>query len=104
MGDINQSIMLWAGAKKTVFEDCEKSLIQPKLLVHNFRASEEIQEVLRCFIHFVQNDANFTPIIKVSIIALFTIMIMSFLKRMILLIKSQDSSLLALKKRDLCTG
>lgn len=32
--------------------------------MHNFRASEEIQEVLRCFIHFVQNDANFTPIIK----------------------------------------
>lgn len=30
VGDINQSIMLWAGAKKTVFEDCEKSLIQPK--------------------------------------------------------------------------
>ncbi|MBM6473857.1 ATP-dependent helicase [Klebsiella pneumoniae] len=65
VGDINQSIMLWAGAKKTVFEDCEKEFnTTKKLLVHNFRASEEIQEVLRCFIHFVQNDANFTPIIK----------------------------------------
>ncbi|MDH8179581.1 UvrD-helicase domain-containing protein, partial [Klebsiella pneumoniae] len=47
VGDINQSIMLWAGAKKTVFEDCEKEFnTTKKLLVHNFRASEEIQEVL----------------------------------------------------------
>ncbi|TXQ73035.1 UvrD-helicase domain-containing protein, partial [Escherichia coli] len=46
VGDINQSIMLWAGAKKTVFEDCEKEFnTTKKLLVHNFRASEEIQEV-----------------------------------------------------------
>lgn len=65
VGDINQSIMLWAGAKKTVFEDYEKEFNTiKKLLVKNFRASDEIQEVLRCFIHFVQNDANFTPITK----------------------------------------
>jgi len=65
VGDINQSIMLWAGAKKAVFEDCEKEFnTTKKLLVQNFRANKEIQEVLRCFIHFVQNDANFTPIAK----------------------------------------
>lgn len=63
VGDINQSIMLWAGAKKTVFEDFEKQFnTSKKLLMQNFRASEEIQEVLRCFIHFVQSDANFTPV------------------------------------------
>lgn len=65
VGDINQSIMLWAGARKTVFEDYEREFkTTRKLLVKNFRASEEIQEVLRCFIHFVQNDANFEPITK----------------------------------------
>lgn len=65
VGDINQSIMLWAGARKTVFEDYEREFnTTRKLLVQNFRASDEIQEVLRCFIHFVQNDANFSPITK----------------------------------------
>ncbi|HHJ3136353.1 TPA: UvrD-helicase domain-containing protein, partial [Escherichia coli] len=65
VGDINQSIMLWAGARKTVFEDYEREFkTTKKLLMQNFRASDEIQEVLRCFIHFVQNDANFAPIIK----------------------------------------
>ncbi|MGV6479652.1 3'-5' exonuclease [Pantoea agglomerans] len=65
VGDINQSIMLWAGAKKTVFEDCEREFnTTKKLLVQNFRANKEIQEILRCFIHFVQNDDNFTPISK----------------------------------------
>ncbi|HDM8373748.1 TPA: ATP-dependent helicase [Yersinia enterocolitica] len=65
VGDINQSIMLWAGARKTVFEDCEKEFnTTKKLLVQNFRASDEIQEVLRCFIHFVQNDVNFSPITR----------------------------------------
>lgn len=65
VGDINQSIMLWAGAKRTVFDDYIKDFnATKKLLVKNFRASDEIQEVLRCFIHYVQNDTNFSPIAK----------------------------------------
>lgn len=65
VGDINQSIMLWAGAKRTVFDDYIKDFNAiKKLLVKNFRASDEIQEVLRCFIHYVQNDTNFSPIAK----------------------------------------
>ena len=65
VGDINQSIMLWAGARQTVFEDYEKEFYTiKKLLVQNFRASDEIQEVLRCFVHFVQNNTNFLPITK----------------------------------------
>lgn len=65
VGDINQSIMLWAGARKTVFGDCEREFqTTRKLLVQNFRASDEIKEVLRCFIYFVQNDTNFSPITK----------------------------------------
>ncbi len=63
VGDINQSIMLWAKASPTVFKDYSKDFHPvDKLLMKNFRASAEIQEVLRCFIHFVQNDTNFSPI------------------------------------------
>lgn len=65
VGDINQSIMLWAGARKTVFVDYEKEFNTiRKLLVQNFRASEEIQEVLRCFVNFVQGSTNFLPITR----------------------------------------
>lgn len=65
VGDINQSIMLWAGAKKSIFEDCEKDFnTTKKLLVQNFRSSEEIKDVLRCFVHFVQGDVNFQPLTK----------------------------------------
>ncbi len=63
VGDMNQSIMLWAKASPTVFKDFKDDFHPAnKLLMQNFRASNELQEVLRCFIHFVQNDTNFPPI------------------------------------------
>jgi superfamily I DNA/RNA helicase len=47
VGDINQSIMLWAGARKTVFTDFQNEfLASNKFLVKNYRASKEIQDVL----------------------------------------------------------
>ncbi|EOF5098418.1 UvrD-helicase domain-containing protein [Salmonella enterica] len=65
VGDINQSIMLWANASPTVFQDYGKDFhSENKLLIQNFRANEEIQDVLRCFVHFVQDEINFLPITR----------------------------------------
>lgn len=65
VGDINQSIMLWANASPTVFQDYGKDFhSENKLLMQNFRANEEIQDVLRCFVHFVQDEINFLPMTR----------------------------------------
>ncbi|HCT8363713.1 ATP-dependent helicase [Klebsiella aerogenes] len=65
VGDINQSIMLWANASPTVFQDyCKDFHSESKLLMQNFRANEEIQDVLRCFVHFVQDEINFLPMTR----------------------------------------
>lgn len=63
VGDINQSIMLWAKASPTVFKDLEKDFnAEKKFLLQNFRSSKEIQEVLGCFINFVQQTPNITAV------------------------------------------
>lgn len=65
VGDINQSIMLWANASPTVFQDYGKDFhSESKLLMQNFRANEEVQDVLRCFVHFVQNEIDFPPMTR----------------------------------------
>ncbi|HAS6164689.1 ATP-dependent helicase [Vibrio vulnificus] len=57
VGDINQSIMLWAGARQTVFTDFLSDFsAKKKLLVKNYRASSEIQDVLAVVLQFVQNQ------------------------------------------------
>lgn len=62
VGDINQSIMLWADARQTVFEDYSNDFTaHKKLLLQNYRASEEIQAVLRTFLKFVGNSNQIIP-------------------------------------------
>lgn len=59
VGDINQSIMLWAGARQTVFTDFLKDFsAQNKFLVKNYRASSEIQSVLAVVLQFVKNSSS----------------------------------------------
>ncbi|CRL66030.1 UvrD-helicase domain-containing protein [Proteus vulgaris] len=59
VGDINQSIMLWAGARKTVFTDFLKDFnAKNKFLVKNYRASVEIQNVLELLLEFIKNKDN----------------------------------------------
>ncbi|HAS6736609.1 TPA: AAA family ATPase [Vibrio parahaemolyticus] len=59
VGDINQSIMLWAGARQTVFSDFLNDFsAQKKLLVKNYRASSEIQDVLAVILQFVQSPES----------------------------------------------
>ncbi|MCC4857011.1 UvrD-helicase domain-containing protein [Vibrio lentus] len=67
VGDINQSIMLWAGARKTVFTDFLSDFsAEKKLLVKNYRASSEIQDVLAVVLQFVQNpDSTIQPMTQV---------------------------------------
>lgn len=67
VGDINQSIMLWAGARKTVFTDFLRDFsAEKKLLVKNYRASSEIQEVLAVVLQFVQSpDSTIQPLTQV---------------------------------------
>ena len=56
VGDINQSIMIWAGARQTIFTDFENDFsAQKKLLVRNYRASNEIQDVLGVILNFIEN-------------------------------------------------
>lgn len=58
VGDINQSIMLWAGSRRTVFTDFVSDFsAQNKFLVRNYRASREIQDVLEVILQFVQNPS-----------------------------------------------
>ena len=58
VGDINQSIMLWAGAQKTVFNDFLKDFgADKKFLLKNYRCSTEIQSVLSIFLEFMEGKA-----------------------------------------------
>lgn len=55
VGDINQSIMLWAGASKTVFSDFLNDFdATNKFLVKNYRASQEIQEILGNVLQYIK--------------------------------------------------
>ena len=55
VGDIYQSIMLWAGAKKTVFNDFLTDFsAKNKFLVENYRASKEIQNVLEIVLEYIK--------------------------------------------------
>jgi len=59
VGDINQSIMLWAGARKTVFSDFINDFqATKKLLVKNYRASVEIQNVLDVILQYIEDPSK----------------------------------------------
>ena len=59
VGDINQSIMLWAGARKTVFTDFLNDFkATNKFLVKNYRASEEIQDVLGVILQYIKDPSK----------------------------------------------
>ncbi len=59
VGDMNQSIMIWAGARKTVFNDYITDFSASyKFLLTNYRSSEDIQRVLSVFQTFMENPAN----------------------------------------------
>ena len=65
VGDINQSIMLWLpDSRPSVFSDFIRGFsAHKKILVRNYRASREIQNVLEVILKFVQNPSDFiTPI------------------------------------------
>lgn len=56
VGDINQSIMLWADASTTAFDDFTNDFMaQRKLLLCNYRATLEIQSVLNVLLQFVES-------------------------------------------------
>lgn len=55
VGDVNQSIMLWAGARPSVFTDFLNDFAaERKLLLKNHRASIEIQNILKTVLEFVE--------------------------------------------------
>jgi DNA helicase-2/ATP-dependent DNA helicase PcrA len=55
VGDIYQSIMLWAGARHTVFKDFLTDFSATnKFLVENYRASREIQNVLEVVLQYIK--------------------------------------------------
>ncbi len=59
VGDINQSIMLWAGARKMVFTDFMNDFQgTTKFLIKNYRASEEIQEVLGVILEYIKDSSK----------------------------------------------
>ncbi|MBB1320182.1 UvrD-helicase domain-containing protein [Shewanella sp. SR43-8] len=59
VGDIYQSIMLWAGAKPTVSNDFLVDFIATnKFLLKNYRASKEIQDVLKITLQYIKDDTN----------------------------------------------
>jgi len=59
VGDINQSIMLWAGANKTIFTDFLSDFnAVNKFLVKNYRASEEIQDVLNVILQYIKDPSK----------------------------------------------
>ncbi|EGQ9826763.1 ATP-dependent helicase [Vibrio parahaemolyticus] len=59
VGDINQSIMLWAGARKTVFEDYIKDFgAEYKFLVTNHRSSKDINDVLSTFLKYIKREGD----------------------------------------------
>ncbi|TFZ53244.1 ATP-dependent helicase [Serratia proteamaculans] len=54
VGDLNQSIMLWANADPEIYKRVEKDFRpERKLLVSNFRADESIKKFLDVFLPFV---------------------------------------------------
>lgn len=54
VGDINQSIMLWADACPTVFKDFQRDFsAKNKFLLKNHRSTKEIQDILSCFVSFI---------------------------------------------------
>ncbi|MBH0029811.1 ATP-dependent helicase [Pseudoalteromonas sp. SWYJZ98] len=58
VGDVNQSIMLWAGARPSVFTDFSNDFAAEKmLLLKNHRASIEVQNVLNVVLEFVEGAA-----------------------------------------------
>jgi DNA helicase-2/ATP-dependent DNA helicase PcrA len=62
VGDLNQSIMLFANANPTVFNNFQNDFCNDKikkmLLTKNYRASEEIQDVLNKFLEYVEDENN----------------------------------------------
>jgi len=67
VGDINQSIMLWAKASPTVFKDfIEDFGAIPKFLSNNFRSNQEIQGILSSFISFIENKNDFKKVSQPS--------------------------------------
>ena len=60
VGDLNQSIMLFANANPTVFNEFQNDFCHDKikkmLLTKNYRATEEIQGVLNKFLEYVEDD------------------------------------------------
>ncbi len=59
VGDIYQSIMLWAGARQTVFKDFINDFeATNKLLVKNYRASKEIQDVLGIVLQYIKDPSQ----------------------------------------------
>ncbi|MGY8871553.1 MAG: UvrD-helicase domain-containing protein [Pseudomonadales bacterium] len=59
VGDIYQSIMLWAGARRTVFDDFLIDFsAENKFLVKNHRASKEIQNVLEVVLQYIKNPSQ----------------------------------------------
>jgi DNA helicase-2/ATP-dependent DNA helicase PcrA len=71
VGDLNQSIMLWADANPTVFNDFQNDFCNDKikrmLLTKNYRATEEIQGVLNKFLEYVEDETKvIQPLIKTA--------------------------------------
>ena len=59
VGDIYQSIMIWAGAKQGVFNDFLSDFsAENKFLVKNYRASKEIQDVLEIVLQYVKDPSQ----------------------------------------------
>ncbi|WP_217494996.1 UvrD-helicase domain-containing protein [Marinomonas sp. FW-1] len=55
VGDLYQSIMLWAGARKTVFNDFLIDFsATKKIMAKNHRASKEIQDVLEIVLKYIK--------------------------------------------------
>ncbi|CAK2015817.1 DNA 3'-5' helicase [Vibrio crassostreae] len=71
VGDLNQSIMLFANANPTVFDEFQNDFchanIKRMLLTKNYRATEEIQGVLNKFLEYVEDENNvIQPLTKPS--------------------------------------
>ncbi len=59
VGDLYQSIMLWAGARKTVFSDFLTDFsAKNKYLIKNYRASKEIQDVLGVVLQYIREPGK----------------------------------------------
>lgn len=60
VGDLNQSIMLFANANPTVFNEFQNDFCHDKikkmLLTKNYRATEEIQDMLNKFLEYVEDE------------------------------------------------